>query len=216
VNKTLKYSLITLAALGAVGGAFFIYKKRKGISNITKKAIDIAQSEFDAWNAGGTQRKEGDSSVYENLKKYWQEGADMFWTKTKMINEAWSAAFISYVMKKAGAGDNFKYSPSHSVYIRDAIKNRKEENDNPFKGYRPEEVKVVKGDLVCYPRQKGVGYDTTGAYASHCDLVVDVQKDVAIAVGGNVSNSVSKTEYSLDSHGKVNEDKVFVVIKNKK
>lgn len=216
MNKTLKYSLITLAAIAAAGGAFFVYKKRKGISNIAKKAIDVAQLEFDAWNTGGTQRKEGDSSVYDRLKKYWQEGADIFWTKTKMINEAWSAAFISYVMRKAGAGDNFKYSPSHSVYIRDAIKNRKENNDNPFKGYRPEEVKVSKGDLVCYPRQNGVGYDTTGAYASHCDLVVDVQKNVAIAVGGNVSNSVSKTEYSIDDEGKVNEKKVFVVIKNKK
>ena len=32
-------------------------------------------------------------------------------------------------MKKAGAGDDFSYNPSHSVYIRDAIKNRKQNND---------------------------------------------------------------------------------------
>ena len=30
---------------------------------------------------------------------------------------AWSAAFISYVMRTAGAGARFPYSPSHYVYI---------------------------------------------------------------------------------------------------
>ena len=30
---------------------------------------------------------------------------------------AWSAAFISYVMRTAGAGPRFPYAPSHYVYI---------------------------------------------------------------------------------------------------
>jgi len=216
MNKTLKYSLITFSAILLVGGAILAYRKRVGISKMAKKAIDIAQAEYEAWNKGDVQRKEGDSSMYKNIKKYWQEGSGTFWSKTKMINEAWSAAFISWVMKKSGAGDDFKYSPSHSVYIRDAIKNRKEDNKNPFKGYRPEEKKVERGDLVCYARQAGVNYDTTGRYASHCDIIVKIEDGNAIGVGGNVSNSVSKTEYEIDKKGKITGDKVFVIIKNEK
>lgn len=216
MNKTLKYSLIALASATVVGGVVLVYIKRRGISRVAQKAISIAQSEYEEWNKDGKKRKESDSSMYDNIKDYWQEGAETFWSKSKMINEAWSAAFISYVMKRAGAGINFKYSPSHSVYIRDAIKNKKEGNKNPFKGYRPEEKKVEKGDLVCYARQKGVDYDTTSRYASHCDLIVDIKDGNAIGVGGNVSNSVSKTDYEIDKEGKIKGDNVFVVIKNEK
>ena len=33
---------------------------------------------------------------------------------------AWSAAFISYVMRIDGAGDRFPYAPNHSTYINAA------------------------------------------------------------------------------------------------
>lgn len=214
MNKTLKYTLFALGGLTLFGAsAYIVYKKRKTISKIGRKAIDIAKQEFVDWNKDG-KRKEQDPSMLDNIKKYWQEGTDTFWSEAKMVNEAWSAAFISYLMKKAGAGNNFKYSVSHSEYIRDAIKNRKENNKNPFKGYRPQEVKIEKGDIVCYPRQSGVGYDTTGNYASHCDLVIDIKDDKAITIGGNVSNSVSKTEVGLDKTKKIKDKKYFVVIKN--
>ena len=128
MTKNFKYSLIGLASLIFIGGAIIVYKKRKGISKVGRKAIYLAKAEFDSWNEDDVKLKEGDSSMYDNIKKYWNEGTDTFWSKTRMINEAWSAAFISYIMKFSGAGDNFKYSNSHSVYIRDAIKNRKSEN----------------------------------------------------------------------------------------
>lgn len=216
MNKTLKYSMIAVASLTLVGGVLVVYRKRFGISKVARKAIKIANSEFEEWNKGGVKRKEGEAEMLDNLRKYWQEGANTFWTKSRMVNEAWSAAFISYLMNKSGAGENFKGGTSHSVYIRDAIKNRKENNKNPFKGYRPEEVRVKKGDLVCYARQKGVGYDTKGAYKSHCDLIVDIKNGIATGIGGNVSNSVSKTKVELDKDNKIIGKKHFVVIKNKK
>ena len=214
--KTSTKYIIGALSLAAIGGGVLLYINRRKISKVARNAVDLAKGEFDYWNEGSNQRKENEASVFDRLKDYWQEGADIFWSKTKMVNEAWSAAFISYLMKKAGAGDDFKYSASHSVYIRDAIKNRKEDNKNPFKGYKPEEVKVEKGDLVCYARQGGVGYDTTGAYKSHCDMVIDVAKDKATTIGGNVSNSVSKTEVDLDDNKQIVDPKYFVVIKNKK
>jgi len=216
MNKTLKYSIIGLSSIAFIGGAIFVYKKRFSISKVGRKSIELAKAEYESWNKGDVKHKEGDSSMYDNIKKYWNEGTDTFWSKSKMINEAWSAAFISYLMKKSGAGADFEASNSHSVYIRAAIKNKKENNENPFKGHKPSDIGVSKGDLICYPRQSGVGYDTTGAYKSHCDLVVDVKGYKATAIGGNVSNSVSKTIVDLDEKNKIKDKKYFVVIKNKK
>jgi len=215
LKTTTKYIIGGLSTLFMVGIGIGFYINRKEISILSKKATALALAEFNEWNKGGVKRKEGDSSMYDKIKAYWNEGTDTFWSKTKMINEAWSAAFISYVMKKSGAGNDFKYSNSHSVYITDAIKNRKEQNKKKFKGYKPTEVKVEKGDLVCYARQGDVDYDSTGAYISHCDLVVDVNNNKATAIGGNVSNSVSKTIVALDQNNKIKDSKYFVVIKNK-
>jgi hypothetical protein len=113
----------------------------------------------------------------------------------------------------AGAGTEFKYSPLHSVYINEAIKNRKLNNSKKFKGFRPSEVEIEAGDLVCYSRQSGINYDSKGVYASHCDLVTEVTETKAIAIGGNVSDSVSKSTYKVKNK-KVVSEKVFVIIKN--
>ena len=133
-----------------------------------------------------------------------------------MKGEAWSAAFISWLIKESGGKDSFKYSASHSVYIRDAIKNRKD-NKGSWKGYKPSEVKIEKGDLVCYARTSGITYDTTSSYPSHCDIVseVDRKKKQIRAIGGNVSDSVKESTYSIDNKGFLADTKPFVVLKNK-
>ena len=120
-------------------------------------------------------------------------------------------------MREAKADDDFVYSASHSSYIRDSIKNRKENNDNPFKAYRLEEKKVEVGDLVCYSRQSGVDYDTTNRYKSHCDIVVKIDKNKAEVIGGNVNNTVGKKTINL-KNGKLNDTQKdwFTLIKIKK
>jgi len=57
---------------------------------------------------------------------------------------------------------------------------------------------------------------------SHCDLIIAADKNTAIGIGGNVSNSVSKTNYAL-KNGKIDKAKdtkgyggVFTIIKNLK
>jgi hypothetical protein len=192
---------------------FVVYKvKNKGKGgNFRKNLAKLAEKEHSDWNFG--KIKETASSMYDRLVTYWKNvgWGESMWTPTSV---PWSAAFISYVMKKAGAGDNFKYSSSHSSYIRDAVKNRKENNANPFKAYRLNEKKVEVGDLVCYARQDGVGYDTTSSYKSHCDIVVSADNNEAKVIGGNVGNSVTKTTVKLNN-GFVNDNKkkFFTVIK---
>ena len=216
MERRQKIALFTTLAL--VGGvlAYIGYKatrpSRKG-----RKSAQIAIGEWGAWGKGSV--KEGDSRTMGRLRKYWREGAGVNnWSDSKMVSEPWSAAFISYVMKKGGAGDDFKYNASHSVYIRDAINNRKQNLNKRIKGYRPSEVKVEVGDLICAGRSNSrPTYDTTGRYSSHCDIVVEVdERNVARMIGGNVSNSVSSKTLALDNQGRVDESKYFVVIKNKK
>ncbi len=153
--------------------------------------------------------------MYNRLDKYWKS---IGWDKSRWTPSgvAWSSAFISYIMKNANAKSDFKYSSSHSSYIRDAVKNRKNNNKNPFKAYKLNEKKEEVGDLICYARQDGVSYDSTSAYKSHCDIVVDIDKEGAKVIGGNIGNSVSKKNVPLTKDGYVqNGGKRFTIIKTK-
>ena len=204
----------------------FIYifsrpKKQKQQSGFKKKLVNLANEEHNAWNKNGTV-KEGNQDTIQRLRNYWEVGSGIKQDDNYYINQPWSSAFISYLMRKAGAGDDFKYSQSHSQYIAQAVKNRKENNSKKFKAYKPNEVKVQVGDLVCYPRQSGVGYDSKAGYKSHCDLITSVQGNIAVGIGGNVSDSVTKKNYALKD-GKIDKSKdtksyggIFTVIKNNK
>jgi len=195
----------------------FVTKSRdNSLSSFKQTAINLANTEWNKWNKNGVRLKEGAKDTLQDLRNYWEQGAGVRKNDNYYIKEAWSSSFISYIMKKAGAGDNFKYSSSHSVYIADSVKNRKDNNNKKFKGYKPDEVNVELGDLVCYPRQAGITYDSKAGYKSHCDLVTEINGNVAVGIGGNVSDSVTKKNYYL-SNGKIDKNKskdVFVVIKN--
>lgn len=215
--------IIGVSSAVVVGGLIFLFRKEitsfiTGKGKISRRASKLAISEWKKWGKG--QLKEGSPETMHLLRDYWKQGGGVNWSDQKMIDEAWSAAFISYLMNKSGAGNNFKYSTSHSEYIRQAVKNRKENNNLSFKAFKPQEVKIDVGDLVCYPRQSGVSYDKTGRYKSHCDIITKVNKSEATAIGGNVSNSVSMSKIILNK-GKIDKSKdpkghggYFVVIKN--
>ncbi len=187
--------------------AFVSIRKKSKKRNIADLAID----EHAAWNFGKT--KERSSSMRGYLTKYWNSTS----APDYGAGAAWSAAFISWLFKSTGAGDKFPYASSHSVYIRQAVKNRLAgKTRDALVGYRPAEYSPVIGDLICYPRQSGISFDTTHSYNSHCDIVVDIDRKNGqiIAIGGNVSDSVSKSIYHLDGSGKVTDSKVHAILKN--
>lgn len=214
-NKTkqiLTYSGAILVALLAVYGVYRL-SVRQFIAKtpFRRRTIRLAKQELDIW--GGGKRKETESKMYPEVKKYWDE---LGWNENQWnISTAWSSAFISYIMKKAKADESdFQFASKHAKYITKAIANRKQ-NKRGFKGYRLNEKKVELGDLVCYARQDGVTYDTTGDYNSHCDLIIEIDGDNAYGIGGNVSNSVSKTKIPLENGFAKSGNRRFVVIKTK-
>lgn len=206
-KENIIFGLLGLVAIG------FLFKKFSNKKSMFKsKLIDLAYAEWNFWNVPA-KVKEGSKKTLSRLHEYYKKGTNTDGSDSYVIGTSWSANFISYLMRMAGAGTEFKYSPSHSTYITQSIKNRKENNAKKFKGYKPNEVEIEPGDLVCYSRQSGVNYDTEGHYLSHCDLIVEVKENSAVGIGGNVSDSVSKSIYKVKNK-KIDSQKVFVVIKS--
>lgn len=193
-------------------------KRKRAKSKFRRKIIDIANKEWEDWDKG--KKSETNKSMYSRLKEYWDGVGwkEKDWTPSSV---AWSSAFISYVMKKGGAGKDFKYSASHSSYIRQARKNREQKNKNPFKAYRLNEKKAELGDLVCYYRGTTAKdpFDRDSSYQSHCDIVVAKNPSNIEVIGGNVNDSVTKKIVPLDKKGYVQKGgagkKWFAVIKTK-
>ena len=108
---------------------------------------------------------------------------------------AWSAAFVSYVMRMAGAGRAFPYAPAHSTYIDAAVRGQTPllTAENPAT-YAPR-----LGDVVCFARSWAVGLrfkdlPTTGFFPAHCGIVTGGGYYEIDMVGGNVDNAVTMTK----------------------
>jgi hypothetical protein len=143
---------------------------------------------------------------------------------------AWSAAFVSYVMRIAAAGPAFPYSPDHATYIN-AAKRMTLGTDHGWliTAERPEAYAPVPGDLICHGRDQAssVRYNnlpTAGLFPSHCDIVVDTSRTglvppvipgvpprpmppvippVISVVGGNVQDTVTMRHVPVTEDGKL-------------
>jgi len=216
-----KFIYFTIGAV--IGSTALILILRKLL--VKYRAVALAKKEWQGWGEptiqlDGKQTKKGGfesgRGFSDRVGKYWREGTGQRYDG-KDTNVAWSSAFISYLMKNSGAGNKFVYNASHSKYITDSIANRKKGLlKAPFVGYKITEISPKVGDLVCYSRQGGVGYDTKGSYKSHCDLVVSVKPNQIEVIGGNVNDAVTKKILSTDSKGRITDKKYkwFTVIKN--
>jgi hypothetical protein len=121
---------------------------------------------------------------------------------------AWSAAFISYVMRTAGAGPRFPYAPSHSVYINVA----KDMALGRTTGWvvtaeRVDAYAPVPGDLICFwrDRKRPLTYDKLPVrhFAAHCDLVVARDPGQLTVIGGNVQHAVTMKHVPVTAGGRL-------------
>lgn len=121
---------------------------------------------------------------------------------------AWSAAFVSYVMRIAGAGARFPYSEAHSHYINAARRAALVGDQaaliwaEPIDDYAPQ-----PGDLVCYGRgaDRSLRFEDLPApqFSSHCDIVVERAADQLSVVGGNVDDAVVLKRVPLTADGRL-------------
>ncbi len=208
VNLILIYSILLICLAGIV-----VILKRGSVKN---KVIREASKELKKWQ--GISETSPQASQW--LIDYWQSAGRMV-TASQMqspnFHQAypWSSAFISYLFYKAGAKEHFPYSASHSGYFQLAKQNRNNPKAN-LRGFRITEYAPKLGDLVIYSRTQGKGYDTSGHFAAHGELVIEVGKGYIKTAGGNVSNTAKESTYQTDLNGflKGNRVSFFMVIEN--
>ena len=180
--------------------------------SLRSKLVATALQEWNKWGQGSVN--EASSSIQPTLRDYWITGTGSDYGYTN--NFYWSAAFISWVVKKAGGGTNFKYSGTHTTYTYAAKQNRLQNNSNPFKAYRISEKKPEPGDIIVQNRgSSSFTYDNVQSDqpGTHGDIVVQVNSGSIYVIGGNLSNSVSRSTYYLDSNGYLNSPAHFAIIK---
>jgi hypothetical protein len=140
--------------------------------------------------------------------------------RTRIIDNPWSGAFISYVMKSAGFNrSEFALNDGHIRYIKPAFAatlagKHNEANDYAFTAQNPLSTRISVGDLICYAREGRYVYGVRGfndwlmvhynddrSLKTHCDIVVGVAKNRAYSIGGNVAQSVTMRQLNLNSKG---------------
>jgi len=115
---------------------------------------------------------------------------------------AWSAAFISYVMRIAGAADRFPYSPNHATYVNAAAAGR-----SPIlRAESPENYAPKPGDLICRGRYRAADLTfrdlpTSYLWPGHCGIVVSMAPGTLDLVGGNVEDAVRLTHVPITERG---------------
>jgi uncharacterized protein YgiM (DUF1202 family) len=164
--------------------------------------------------------REEESPYYLRVGEYWTELNESYNGRNDV---AWSAAFISFLMKNSKLQkSDFLFNSQHSKYIRKAILS-KQNNDVSygFWGYKLDEYSPEVGDLVCYVRGTAIGkinYDSSSDdYESHSDLVVEKNGNTLRVIGGNVEDSVTMKHLELDNNGFLvdKSKKWFVILKNR-
>lgn len=145
---------------------------------------------------------------------------------------AWSAACLSFILMQGGiTQQQFKFSESHSTYIRDAVaKKRANDTSALYWGYRVDDPLAIPepGDLIgcARPPSESDGmthqealtfYDKTQSYKSHADIVVAKRPGQIDVIGGNVRDSVTMKTLSIATTGHLVEDEFFwfVVMKRR-
>ena len=155
--------------------------------------------------------------LWQRVGEYWWLGQDAGRQETSWTGQhdgsgavfspetdgkhAWSAAFVSYVMRMGGAGKRFPYAASHWVYIDAAVQG----SNGLFAAERPERAVPRPGDLICLGR----GADASllfeelpaGPYLSHCDIVVAAASEQLSVVGGNVDDAVTMKHVPVTPEG---------------
>ncbi len=201
-----------------------------------QRVLEIALAEWRDW--GGLVREAGDEAAspgaesapanFPRVLAYWRavpedEGAI---TRNRSLYLAalqgraegaalwrepyWSAAFISYVMLRAGV-DRVEFPPSaaHGHYVDALIRAAlRYPALAPFMPRLPGEYAPQPGDLACADRSPAPITDWRQRAADagrfrpmHCDIVVAAGPGAVEAVGGNVADAVTRTRFPADASG---------------
>ena len=126
-----------------------------------------------------------------------------------VIDQPWSAAFISFVMVRAGV-PGFQPSPRHVDYVRNAYTGS---GAGPYRLVDPDNASPTAGDMLCYVRgaspmghaglRSWLAGNPTASLPMHCEIVVAAGGGRLQLVGGNVLHSVTTRILPLNRDGRI-------------
>lgn len=208
-------------------------------AGIRERIVAIAEREWREFGAGeidfttgepvplATGLHETDPRIFPNVMAYWNavrgrwadyirdekfryQAGEAAWA-----SEAWSAVFVSYVMRTAGIDrDDFPWDAGHRNNI-DALIERYNRYGAAaaFTPYDLENYAPRPGDLICADRSRPVearittvaerAAESGQSRGMHCDIVTVVQAGRIGAIGGNVADSVSRSWFPTDAYGRL-------------
>jgi hypothetical protein len=165
--------------------------------------IGLAENEFDGITA---------------VRTYWSAVTEGAPDGVSVGGAAWSAAFVSWVMCRAGLSEEqFRRRDAHVLYVAAAFREEAQYGDTPLNFYayvaRPAQAPVRPGDLACFS-SAGLGFEERRAISladgwgshsgqSHCDIIVGFAGEGArvLAIGGNVQQSVTMSVFAARREG---------------
>lgn len=167
------------------------------MSIFTDKLRLSCLAEWDRFEKG--TKTETQDPQFKFVGEYWQSIGKNLDGKTVIEGKrpAWSSAFVSFVVRTAGAGNRFRYAEAHCHYVKNAMDFADSGVGNY--GYRArkfDEYRPKVGDIIVAGReyakqytyaQAKLIYEADGFYPSHGDVVVAVSADKVTTMGGNVS-----------------------------
>lgn len=171
----------------------------------TKDAASVALAEYTKY-FGLT---EDDHPLRGRIADYYEAGGGSRSLNPSLDSNAWSAAFVSFCIKQAGASRaQFSFNLAHSVFVHAAIANAAA-NAGVFRAYPADKYAPKIGDIVHHNRG-GNNFDYNFArinstYKSHSAIVVDHDTvagvKYAVTIGGNESDGIRRKRFELDSSG---------------
>ena len=167
-------------------------------------------------------KPERQPGLWQRVGEYWWTGQDPgnedgAWTgkhdaaghvfpASEDEDYAWSAAFISYVMRIAGAGPRFPYAPNHATYINLARQASLGQVTGLAISAEPIDTTApAAGDLICMGRNRARSLRLedlpAGRFPGHCDIVISVAPSQLAVIGGNVFDAVTMRHVPITDAG---------------
>jgi hypothetical protein len=198
--------------------------------------VAIAMTEWRGWGsvvddeaddnqpAAPAAKPERQPGLWQRVGEYWWQGMNpgdftQAWTGKHDANGAvfpagddedfaWSAAFISYVMRIAGAGARFPFAPAHATYINLAREmSLGRTNGLVVWAEAPDAVAPDLGDLICFGRHAAARLRFADLpappFPAHCDIVVGREPGRLAVIGGNVDDSVTLSHVPVTEDGRL-------------
>lgn len=211
-----------------------------------ERMLRIAMAEWEEWGRQTTEAPpataaEADPGNFPRILAYWRavpEGAGPIARNRALFRAgspalwrepAWSAAFISFVLRGAGVdAREFPPSAAHAFYLDALIADAQRfPATAPFLPHDVAARAPQVGDLVCADRSaapiatwRARAADGGRFRPMHCDIVVRVASGRVEAVGGNVRDAVTLSRFATDAAGRLlprppDEPQWFAVFENR-